>query len=52
MLYLALFMPPVFHKMMARKLIDWDDRFATKEERLISIEHNKDSGIDILMAQT
>ncbi len=52
MLYLALFMPPVFHKMMARKLIDWDNRFATEKERLISVEHNKDSGIDILIAQT
>jgi len=36
MLYLAIFLPPVFHKLMSKKLIDWDNRFATKQERILA----------------
>lgn len=52
MLYLALFMPHYFHKMMAIKLIEWDNNYATKEEQLISMGQNKISGISILVNQT
>ena len=48
MLYLALFMPPVFHKMMARKLIDWDNEFASKNERKLAEKQNLSSGLRLL----
>jgi alkane 1-monooxygenase len=51
MLYLALFVPYYFHKMMAKKLIDWDNNYATKEERRLSKEQNKSSGVSILMSK-
>jgi len=49
MLYMALFLPYIFHRMMAKKLVDWDERFATNEERVIAQEQNKKSGISILI---
>ena len=49
MLYMALFLPNYFHKVMAKKLIDWDNRFASDEERMLAAEQNKNSGIPILM---
>lgn len=33
MLYIAIFLPFLFHKIMENKLIDWDENFSTKEER-------------------
>ena len=35
MLYIAFFLPFVFHKIMIKKLIDWDENYATEEERRI-----------------
>jgi alkane 1-monooxygenase len=52
MLYLALFAPFYFHKIMAKKLIDWDSNYATKQERELSIEQSKNSGISLLINQT
>jgi|TARA_B100000949_G_scaffold28225_2_gene21545 alkane 1-monooxygenase len=52
MLYLALFAPFYFHKIMAKKLIDWDGNYATKQERALSIEQSKNSGISLLINQT
>tara|TARA_B100000683_G_scaffold116119_1_gene114097 strand:- start:450 stop:1613 length:1164 start_codon:yes stop_codon:yes gene_type:complete len=49
MLYMALFLPNYFHKVMAKKLIDWDKRFATDKERVLAAKQNKDSGIPALM---
>ena len=49
MLYMALFLPYLFHRMMARKLLDWDERFATSEERALAREQNKNSGISLLL---
>jgi len=49
MLYMALFLPYFFHRMMARKLLDWDERFATNEERALAREQNKNSGISLLL---
>jgi len=48
MLYLALFLPYFFHRIMAKKLIDWDLNYATIEERKLALEQNKNSGIPIL----
>jgi alkane 1-monooxygenase len=49
MLYMALFLPNYFHKVMAKKLIDWDKRFATDKERVLAAKQNKNSGIPDLM---
>ena len=49
MLYMALFLPNYFHKVMAKKLIDWDKRFATDKERVLATKQNKNSGIPALM---
>ena len=49
MLYMALFLPYFFHKMMAKKLIEWDKSYATEKERLLALEQNKKSGIPILL---
>ena len=49
MLYMALFLPNYFHKTMAKKLIDWDKRFATDKERVLAAKQNKNSGIPALM---
>jgi len=48
MLYLAIFVPPIFHKMMSKKLIEWDEKYATKEEREIALKQNMKSGITLL----
>ena len=49
MLYMALFLPKYFHTVMAKKLIDWDKRFATDKERVLAAKQNKNSGIPALM---
>ena len=49
MLYMALFLPNYFHKVMAKKLIDWDKHFATDKERALAAKQNKNSGIPALI---
>ena len=51
MLYMALFLPYFFHRMMAKKLIDWDNNHASEKERVIATEQNKNSGIRLLISQ-
>jgi len=46
---LALF-PPLFERMMVPLLKDWDERFASPEERRLAAEQNRKSGIPALMA--
>ena len=36
---------------MAKKLIEWDRNYASKEERVIAKSYNKISGIDLLHKQ-
>ncbi len=48
MLYLALFLPFVYHRVMAKKLIDWDLNYASSGEREIAMLANKNSGISLL----
>ena len=48
MLYLAIFLPTVFHRLMSKKLLEWDDKFASKSERLLAVEQNLSSGIPFL----
>jgi len=40
--------PPLWHKLMTPKVLDWDQRYATDEERLLAIEANARSGISAL----
>ena len=49
MLFLALLTPYYFHKIMARKLIEWDNKFASRDERNLSKVQNNHSGIAILL---
>ena len=51
MLYLAIFAPFYFNKIMAKKLIDWDENYASKQERELSNISNKNSGITSLIGQ-
>ena len=52
MLYLAIFLPPVFHRLMSKKLVEWDNNFASKNERLLALEQNLSSGIPFLQKKS
>ena len=43
MIYLGILAPFIFHRMMAKKLIEWDEKYATAEERLLAEAQNKKS---------
>ena len=45
MLYITLFFPYLYHKIMKNKLIDWDLNYATNEEKNIAKLQNKYSGL-------
>ena len=49
MLYLAIFAPYFFHRIMAKKLIEWDNKYATEKEKILASEQNKNSGVSFLM---
>jgi len=48
-LYLVVFLPFIYHRMMVKKLLEWDLNHATSMEREISSVQNKNSGIKQLM---
>ena len=48
MLYLAIFLPPVFHRLMCKKLVEWDNKFASKSERILAENQNQNSGLSLL----
>ena len=48
MLYLAIFLPPVFHKLMSKKLVEWDNKYASNEERILASDQNINSGLSLL----
>ena len=48
MLYLAIFLPPVFHRLMCKKLVEWDSKYASKSERILAENQNLDSGLPLL----
>ena len=52
MLYLAIFLPVVFHRLMSKKLVEWDNKFASKNERLLAVEQNLSSGIPFLQKKS
>ena len=48
MLFLAIFFPFIYNRVMTPKLIDWDDNFASDNEKKIVSNHNLKSGISLL----
>ena len=42
--------PKKWNALMTPKLIEWDQKYATKEERKIAMEYNRNSGIPELEA--
>jgi len=48
MLYMALFLPFFFHRVMSKKLINWDQNYASEQERRLAMQQNNNSGIPLL----
>lgn len=40
--------PPLWHKLMIPKVLDWDARYASAEERILATEANRKSGLKVL----
>lgn len=51
MLYMAIFAPLLFHRVMSKKLIDWDENFASNEEKVLAKIENQRSGVSLLVNQ-
>ena len=51
MLYMAIFAPFLFNKVMSKKLIDWDKNFASSEEKALAKIENQRSGLSLLANQ-
>jgi len=47
--YLVLFMPWLYHRIMAPKLKDWDSNFASEGEHRLAQKQNRSSGLPYLM---
>lgn len=41
--------PPLWHKLMTPKVLDWDEKYASSEERILAAQANARSGIPALM---
>ncbi|WP_100642933.1 alkane 1-monooxygenase [Alteromonas facilis] len=41
--------PPLWHKLMTPKVLEWDEKFASLEERNLAYEANKNSGIEAMI---
>jgi len=50
MLYMAIFAPYFFHRIMAKKLIDWDNIHASEQEKVIAERQNRNSGVSLLIS--
>ena len=44
--YLVLFAPWIYHKIMVPKLNDWDDNYASNDERELAQIQNQNSGLN------
>ena len=51
MLYMAIFAPFLFNRVMSKKLIDWDKNFASSEEKELAKIENQRSGLSLLVNQ-
>ena len=52
MLYIAIFFPFIYHRIMAKKLIEWDNNYATPGEKIIALAQNKMSGVSSLIKES
>lgn len=41
--------PPLWHKLMTPKVLEWDEKYASSEERILAAQANARSGIPALM---
>ena len=48
MIYIALLFPWWYHRIMAKKLIDWDACYANDDEKEIARQDNQNSGLKVL----
>ena len=48
MVYLIIFLPFLYHRIMAKKLLEWDEKYATDAEKKLAGIQNKNSGMKIL----
>ena len=48
---LVALVPPVWHKLMTPKVLEWDQKYATEEELALAHEANQKSGIKAFMEQ-
>jgi alkane 1-monooxygenase len=46
--YLVTLVPPLWNKLMLPKVLEWDQKYASKEELILANQANKDSGIKAL----
>ena len=44
--------PPLWHRLMIPKVLDWDRRYASPRERVLAAEANARSGIPAFMQAT
>ena len=51
MLYMAIFAPFLFNRVMSKMLIDWDENFASSEEKALAKIENQRSGLSLLANQ-
>ena len=51
MLYMAIFAPFLFNRVMSKKLIEWDEIFASNEEKALAKIENQRSGLSLLVNQ-
>ena len=49
MIFIALLFPWWYHRIMAKKLIEWDNNYANDDEKKIAMEDNLNSGIRTLI---
>ena len=49
MIFIALLFPWWYHRIMAKKLIEWDNNYANDDEKKIAKEDNLNSGIRTLI---
>jgi len=48
--YLVLFLPWIYHRIMAPKLKEWDEKLANNSEKILAKKQNKASGLAYLMS--
>ena len=47
---IAAMIPPLWHKLMIPKVLEWDRKYASDEERILAAQANEKSGIPAFKA--